>query len=150
MDKFLRFLKTEAIGGLIIRFSLAGLLLFGGFTKFTLIGAEGYSLEGAILMAAIETIASFCLIFHFRHPIMGILGGSLALLSVIIRFVFTLYWIRVEVTTIDSLFESFNIMTLVFNSGMFHIFLLVGASVYCIGNSYKDYIRARITQPWPK
>jgi len=150
MEKFLRLLKIETIGGLVIRFSLAGLLLFGGFTKFTLIGAEGYSLQGAILMAAIETVSSFCILYHFRNPIMGIFGGILALFSVIIRFIFTLYWLRVEVANIDSLFESFNIMTLIFNNGMFHIFLLIGASIYCTGNSYKAYITERITQPWPK
>ncbi|WP_143962205.1 hypothetical protein [Litoribacter populi] len=149
MEKFLKFLKTETIGGLIIRFSLAGLLLFGGFTKFTLIGAEGYSLQGAILMAGIETISSFCLIYHFRNPLMGIVGGLLALLSVVVRFIFTLYWIRTEVSSINSFFESFNIMTLIFNNGMFHIFLLIGAAVYCIGNSYKAYITERITKPWP-
>ncbi|KEO72753.1 hypothetical protein [Anditalea andensis] len=150
MEKFLKLLKIETLGGLIIRFSLAGLLLFGGFSKFTLIGAEGYSLQGAILMAAIETISSFGILYHFKNPIMGIIGGLLALVSVIIRFVFTLYWLRTEIGSINSLFESFNIMTLVFNNGMFHIFLLIGASIYCTGNSYKHYITNRLTQPWPK
>lgn len=149
MEKFLRLLKVETVGGLIIRFSLAGLLLFGGFTKFRLIGAEGYSLQGAILMASIETISSFCILYHFRRPLMGIIGGILAVISVIIRFVFTLYWLRAEVVNIDTLFESLNIMAIIFNNGMFHIFLLVGACIYCTGNSYKAYITLRITRPWP-
>lgn len=150
MEKFLKLVKVESIGGIIIRFSLAGLLLFGGFTKFRLIGAEGYSLQGAILMASIETISSFCILYHFRRPIMGIIGGTLALISVIIRFIFTLYWLRSEVVNIDTLFESLNIMTIVFNNGMFHIFLLVGSCIYCTGNSYKAYLTQRLIQPWPK
>lgn len=150
MDKFLKFLKTEAIGGLIIRFSLSGLLLFGGFAKLIFIGEVDYNLSGAILIASIETISAIGLLYHFRTPLMGVVGGVLAIISIVIRLIYSLYWIRGEVAGVDSIWGAIHGIMAIFNNGLFYIILLFGAAIYCMGNSYKAYIRERITQPWPK
>lgn len=150
MDKVLKFLKTEAIGGLIIRFSLAGLLLFGGFAKLIFIGEVNYNLAGAILIASIETISAIGLLYHYRAPMLGVIGGGLALVSIIIRFIYSLYWIKGAVSGDSSIWGAFLGIMTVFNNGLFYIILLFGAAIYCMGNSYKAYFRERITQPWPK
>lgn len=150
MDKFLKFIKTEAVGGIIIRFSLAGLLLFGGFAKLIFIGEVNYNLAGAILIASIETISAIGLLYHYKAPLLGIVGGGLALISIVIRFIYSLYWIRGAVSEVTSLWEAFLGIMTVFNNGLFYIILLFGAAIYCMGNSYKAYFRERITQPWPK
>jgi hypothetical protein len=150
MEKFLKYLKTEAIGGQVIRYSLAGLLLFGGFAKLTLIGAMDYSILGAIVIAALETFSAIGLLYHFKTPFLGIIGGILAILSILIRLIYSLFWMKTDVIGIDSLWGAFQTLLAVFNNGLFYIILLFGAAIYCIGNSYKAYIRERITQPWPK
>lgn len=149
MEKFLKFLKTETIGGQIIRLSLAGLLLFGGFTKLILVGALGNNLFGAVLMAAIETLAAFGLLIHYRMPIYGVVGGILALLSIVIRLVYSYNWVKDKVLGTDSFLNAINSFLGTYNNGLFHIALLIGSAIYCLGNSYKEYIRQRITQPWP-
>lgn len=149
MEKFLKFLKTESIGGQIIRFSLAGLLLFGGFTKLILVGALGQQLLGAILIAAIETLAAFGLIFHFRKPEMGIAGAMLAILSILIRIIYSLNYVKETLPNANNFLNALTAFLGVYNNGLFHISLLIGAAIYCLGNSYKEYIRNRLTQPWP-
>lgn len=150
MEKYLKFLKAEAIGGQIIRYSLAGLLLFGGFTKLILIGETNFSLLEAILIASLETLSAIGLIYHFKSPLFGILGGLLALICILIRFVYSLTWIKSEMIEVGSLWKALEQLISTFNNGIFHIVLLFGAAIYCVGNSYKEYIRERITQPWPK
>ncbi len=149
MEKFLKFLKTEAIGGQIIRISLVCLLLFGGFTKLILVGALGNNLFGAVLIAAIETLAAFGLLIHYRMPIYGMAGAVLALISIVIRLVYSYNWVKDNVLGTDSYLNAINSFLGTYNNGLFHIILLIGAAIYCLGNSYKEYIRQRITQPWP-
>lgn len=149
MEKFLNFLKTEAIGGTIIRLSLAGLLLFGGFTKLILVGALGNNLFGAVLMAAIETLAAFGLIIHYKMPVYGIAGAVLGLLSIFIRLVYSYNWVKHNILGTDSFLNAINSFLGTYNNGLFHIVLLIGSAIYCLGNSYKEYIRQRLTQPWP-
>lgn len=149
MDKFLKFLKIESIGGHIIRFSLVGLLLFGGFTKLILVGAFVDGLFGAILVAAVETLAAFGLLIHYRKPIYGVAGGILAILSIVIRLIFSLNYVKENLSQTNSFLNAVNTFLGIYNNGLFHIILLLGAALYCLGNSYKEYIRDRITQPWP-
>lgn len=149
MEKFLKFLKTEAVGGQIIRLSLVGLLLFGGFTKLILIGALGNNLFGAVLIAAVETLAAFGLLIHYRMPIYGMAGAALALVSIVIRLVYSYTWVKDNVLRTDSYLNAINSFLGTYNNGLFHIILLIGAAIYCLGNSYKEYIRQRLTQPWP-
>jgi len=149
VEKFLQYLKTEAIGGHIIRWSLACLLLFGGFTKMKLIGALEYNLFWAVLLAAIETFAAFGLLLHYKKPIIGIVGGLLALLSSFTRIVFSISWVKDNILQTDSFLNALNSFLGTYNNGVFHIVLLFGSGIYCLGNSYKAYIRERITQPWP-
>lgn len=149
MEKFLKFLKTEAIGGHIIRLSLVGLLLFGGFTKLILVGALGTNLFGAVLIAAIETLAAFGLLIHYRMPTYGIIGAVLSLIAILIRLVFSYNWVKDNILRTDSYLQAINSFLGTYNNGLFHIILLIGAAVYCLGNSYKEYIRQRLTQPWP-
>lgn len=150
MEKFLKFLKAEAIGGQIIRYALAGLLLFGGFAKLVLIGGTFFSFSGAVFIASLETLAAIGLIYHFKSPVLGIAGGILALLSITLRLIYSLSWVKKEIVGMDSLWDAAGMVLSTFNNGVFHIILLFGAAIYCTGNSYKEYIRARITQPWPK
>lgn len=150
MEKFLKFLKTEAIGGHIIRFSLSGLLLFGGFTKLTLIGDVNYRIPLAVVIAAMETLGAIFLLYHFKRPFVGILGGILAFLCIIHRFIYSLFWVKTQTLGGDSFLEALQLLISTFNNGLFHILILLGAAVYCTGNSYKLYIKTRITQPWPK
>src|SRR5690554_4762370 len=150
MEKFLKYLKTEAIGGLIIRYSLAALLLFGGFAKLTLIGGVEDPLLWAIFIATIETIAALGLLLHSKNPLYGIIGGFLAVVCVLIRLLYSLFWIKAKVIGVNTVWESFQVILSLFNNGLFFIILLFGAAIYCIGNSYKAYIHGRITQPWPK
>ncbi|MEX2594711.1 MAG: hypothetical protein WD426_18225 [Anditalea sp.] len=150
MEKFLTYLKTEAIGGQVIRYSLAGLLLFGGFAKLTLIGAVDSHILWAIIIAALETLSAIGLLYHFKTPLLGILGGILATFCILIRFIYSLYWMKTGVIGIDSLWGAFQVILSVFNNGLFYVILLFGAAIYCIGNSYKAYVQERITQPWPK
>lgn len=149
MEKFLKFLKTESIGGQVIRFSLAGLLLFGGFTKLIIVGALGHQPVGAILIAAIETFAAFGLVLHYRKPEMGIAGGALALLAIFIRIIYSLNYVKETLPASGTFLNALSAFLGVYNNGLFHIILLIGAAIYCLGNSYKEYIRKRITQPWP-
>ncbi|WP_158860151.1 hypothetical protein [Lunatibacter salilacus] len=149
MEQFLKFLKTEAIGGIIIRLSLVGLLLFGGFTKLILIGALENNIFGAVLVAAIETLAAFGLLIHYRMPIYGIAGALLALLAIFIRLVYSYNWVKDTVLGTDSYLNAINSFLGTYNNGLFHIVLLIGSAIYCLGNSYKEYIRQRLTQPWP-
>lgn len=149
MEKFLKFLKTESIGGHVIRFSLAGLLLFGGFTKLILVGALGHNLLGAIVIAAIETLAAFGLIIHYKRPEMGLAGAALAILAIIIRIIYSLNYVKESLTQTDSFLSAFATFLGLYNNGLFHIILLIGAAIYCMGNSYKNYFRNRLTQPWP-
>jgi uncharacterized membrane protein YkgB len=149
MDKFLKFLKTEAIGGHIIRISLAGLLLFGGFTKMRLIGEMDFNIFWAVFVAAIETIAAIGLLVHYKRPVYGMIGGALALLSILLRLLFSLSWVKEHVLHSDSFWSAINTFLGIYNNGLFHITLLLGAGIYCLGGSYKNYIRERITQPWP-
>lgn len=149
MEKFLQYLKTESIGGHVIRWSLAGLLLFGGFTKLKLIGALDYNLFWAVLLAAIETFAAFGLLIHYKKPLIGIAGGILAILSIFTRLVFSINWVKTNLLQTDSFLNALNSFLGIYNNGLFHVILLFGAAVYCLGNSYKEYIRDRITQPWP-
>jgi uncharacterized membrane protein YkgB len=149
MEQFLKYLKTESIGGHIIRMSLAGLLLFGGFTKLILVGALQHNLFGAVLIAAIETLAAFGLLIHYRMPIYGIVGAALALLSIVIRLVYSYNWVKDNVLGTDSYLNAINSFFGTYNNGLFHIVLLIGSAIYCLGNSYKEYIRLRLTQPWP-
>ncbi|SHN29154.1 hypothetical protein SAMN04488057_1176 [Cyclobacterium lianum] len=149
MEKFLKYLKTESVGGHLIRISLACLLLFGGFTKLKLIGALDYNLFWAILLAGIETFAAFGLLIHYKRPILGLAGGVLALLSIFIRIVFSIGWVRDNVLQTDSFIVALNSIFGIYNNGLFHITLLFGAGIYCLGNSYKAYIKERITRPWP-
>ena len=149
MEKFLKFLKTEAIGGQIIRISLAGLLLFGGFTKLILVGGLDSNLFSAVLMAAIETLAAFGLLIHYRMPVYGIAGGLLALLAIFIRLIYSYNWVKDSVLGTDSYLNAINSFLGTYNNGLFHIILLIGSAIYCLGNSYKEYIRQRLTQPWP-
>jgi len=150
MEKFLKYLKTEAIGGWMIRYSLAGLLLFGGFAKLTLIGGIENPVVWAIIIAAIETISALGLILHSKNPLYGMIGGFLAIICVLIRLVYSLFWVKAEFLGINSIWEAFQVILSLFNNGLFFIILLFGAAVYCMGNSYKAYIHERITQPWPK
>lgn len=150
MEKFLKFLKAEAIGGQIIRYALAGLLLFGGFAKLVLLGETYFSFSGAVFIASLETMAAIGLIYHFRSPSLGIIGGILAFLCIILRLIYSLSWVKKEIVGMGSLWEAFEVVLSTFNNGIFHIILLFGAAIYCTGNSYKEYIRQRITQPWPK
>lgn len=150
MDTFLKYLKAEAIGGQIIRYSLAGLLLFGGFTKLILIGETDFSFLEAVFIAALETLSAIGLVYHFKSPLWGIFGGIMALLCIVIRLIYSLSWIKREIIGVDSIWNAFEVVISTFNNGIFHIVLLFGAAIYCIGNSYKEYIRERITQPWPK
>lgn len=150
MEKILKYLKTEAIGGHIIRFSLAGLLLFGGFAKLTLIGDLGYNIAGALIISAIETMGAIGLLYHFKWPWMGIAGGFLAMISILIRLIYSLHWIRNEVTGSDTLWGAADHLIAVFNNGLFYIILLFGAAIYCMGNSFKAYVQGRITGPWPR
>ncbi len=149
MEKFLKYLKTESIGGHIIRISLACLLLFGGFTKLKLIGALEYNLFWAILLAGIETFAAFGLLIHYKRPLFGLAGGILAILSIFIRIVFSIGWVRDNVLQTDSFIVALNSIFGIYNNGLFHISLLFGAGIYRLGNSYKAYIKERITRPWP-
>lgn len=149
MEKFLKYLKTESIGGHLIRISLACLLLFGGFTKLKLIGALEYNLFWAILLAGIETFAAFGLLIHYKRPLFGLVGGALALLSIFIRLIFSIGWVRDHVVQTDSFMVALNSIFGIYNNGLFHITLLFGAGIYCLGNSYKAYIKERITRPWP-
>jgi uncharacterized membrane protein YkgB len=149
MEKFLKFLKTEAIGGHIIRLSLVGLLLFGGFTKLILAGALEKNLIGAIFLAAIETFAAFGLLIHYRIPLYGLIGSALAIVAIIIRLIFSYNWVKDTILRTDSYLQAINSFLGTYNNGLFHIILLLGASIYCMGNSFKEYIRHRITQPWP-
>ncbi|MEX2514391.1 MAG: hypothetical protein WD398_15920 [Cyclobacteriaceae bacterium] len=149
MEKFLQYLKTEAIGGHVIRLSLAGLLIFGGFTKLKLIGALEYNLFWAVLLAAIETFAAFGLLIHYKKPLVGVVGGLLAMLSIFTRLIFSINWVKREVLHTDSFMNAVNSFLGIYNNGVFHIILLFGAAIYCLGNSYKAYIKERITQPWP-
>ncbi|HLW18675.1 MAG TPA: hypothetical protein VKX33_00030 [Cyclobacteriaceae bacterium] len=150
MEKFLKYLKTEAIGGLMIRYSLAGLLLFGGFAKLTLIGGIEDPIIWAIFIAAIETLAALGLLLHSKNPLYGILGGFLAVFCVLIRLVYSLFWIKAEIIGVNSVWEAFQVVLSLFNNGLFFVILLFGAAIFCIGNSYKAYIHRRITQPWPR
>lgn len=150
MERFLKYLKTESIGGHVIRFSLAGLLLFGGFAKLALIGEISSPIVGAILLASIETLSAIGLLYHFKSPLLGIMGGLLAIFCILIRLIFSLFWMKTEVIGIDSIWGAFQVVLSVFNNGLFFIILLTGAAVYCLGNSYKAYIHQRITQPWPR
>lgn len=150
MERFLKYLKTESIGGHLIRFSLAGLLLFGGFAKLALIGEISSPIVGAILLASIETLSAIGLLYHFKSPLLGIMGGLLAIFCILIRLIFSLFWMKTEVIGIDSIWGAFQVVLSVFNNGLFFIILLTGAAVYCLGNSYKAYIHQRITQPWPR
>ncbi|WP_222851997.1 hypothetical protein [Cyclobacterium plantarum] len=145
----MKYLKTESIGGHIIRISLACLLLFGGFTKLKLIGALEYNLFWAILLAGIETFAAFGLLIHYKRPLFGLAGGILAILSIFIRIVFSIGWVRDNVLQTDSFIVALNSIFGIYNNGLFHISLLFGAGIYCLGNSYKAYIKERITRPWP-
>ncbi|MBI0399827.1 hypothetical protein [Cyclobacterium marinum] len=149
METFLKYLKVEAIGGHIIRISLACLLLFGGFTKLTLIGALEYNLFWSIILAAIETFAAFGLIIHYKKPVIGIAAGVLAILSIFLRVVFSIGWVRDHILHSQSFLDAFGAILGVYNNGLFHIALLFGAGIYCLGNSYKAYIKERITKPWP-
>ena len=150
MEKFLKFLKTEAIGGHIIRLSLSGLLLFGGFAKLTLIGEVNYGVSLAVIIASMETLGAIFLLYHFRRPFVGILGGILAFLCIIHRLFYALFWIKSQNFGEDSILEAFGLLISTFNNGLFHILILLGAAIYCMGNSYKLYIKTGITQPWPK
>jgi hypothetical protein len=150
MEKFLKFLKAEAIGGQIIRYALAGLLLFGGFAKLVLLGETDFSFSGAVFIASLETMAAIGLIYHFRSPALGIMGGILAFLCIILRLIYSLSWVKKEIVGMGSLWDALEVLLSTFNNGIFHIILLFGAAIYCTGNSYKEYIRQRITQPWPK
>ena len=78
------------------------------------------------------------------------IGGFLAIICVLIRLVYSLFWVKAEVLGINSIWEAFQVILSLFNNGLFFIILLFGAAVYCMGNSYKAYIHERITQPWPK
>jgi len=149
MDRMLKYLKTEAIGGHIIRFSLAGLLLFGGFAKLTLIGELGYNIVGALIISAIETLSAIGLLYHFKRPLMGIMGGFLAIISILIRLLYSIHWIKNDGRGSDSIWGAFQHILSMFNNGLFYIILLFGAAIYCMGNSYKSYIHGRITKPWP-
>lgn len=150
MEKFFKFLKTEAIGGQIIRYALAGLLLFGGFAKLVFIGDPHFSFSAAVVLASLETMAAIGLIYHFRSAIFGIIGGAMALLCITIRLIYSLTWVNREIVGMGSLLDAAELVLSTFNNGIFHIILLFGAAIYCMGNSYKEYIRERITQPWPK
>lgn len=150
MEKLLKLLKAEAIGGQIIRYSLAGLLLFGGFAKLVLIGDTHFSFLEAVFIASLETFSAIGLIYHFRSPVWGIVGGILALVCIAIRLIYSLSWIKREIIGVTSLWDSMEVILTTFNNGIFHIILLFGAAIYCTGNSYKEYFRARLTQPWPK
>ena len=150
MEKFLKYLKTESIGGHVIRFSLAGLLLFGGFAKLALVGDINSPLVGAILLASLETLSAIGLLYHFKIPLLGIFGGFLAIVCILIRLIFSLFWMKTEIIGIESIWGALHTVWYVFNNGLFFIILLFGAAVYCMGNSYKAYIRQRITQPWPR
>jgi uncharacterized membrane protein YkgB len=149
MEKFLKFLKTESIGGHIIRISLVGLLLFGGFTKLIIVGALETNLFGAVLIAAIETLAAFGLLIHYRMPTYGLVGAGLAIMAILIRLVYSYNWVNDNILRADSFLQGINSFLGTYNNGLFHIILLIGAAIYCLGNSYKAYIRQRITQPWP-
>lgn len=150
MEKLLKLLKAEAIGGQIIRYSLAGLLLFGGFAKLVLIGGTYFSFLESVFIASLETLSAIGLIYHFRSPLLGIVGGILALVCITIRMIYSLSWIKKEIIGVNSLWDAVEIILTTFNNGLFHIILLCGAAIYCTGNSYKNYFRERITQPWPK
>ena len=149
MEKFLKYLKIEGVGGHVIRISLACLLLFGGFTKLKLIGALEYSLFWAILLAGIETFAAFGLLIHYKKPLIGMVGGMLALLSIFTRVVFSIEWVRGHILQTDSFLSALNSIFGIYNNGLFHIALLFGAAIYCLGNSFKAYVAERITRPWP-
>lgn len=150
MERYLKYLKTEAVGGQVIRYSLAGLLLFGGFAKLVLIGKMDYPIVGAILIAGLETLSAIGLLYHFKVPLYGILGGILAIFCILIRLIYSIFWMKSTVTGIDSLWGAFQAILSIFNNGLFFILLLFGVGIYCVGNSYKAYIHQRITQPWPK
>src|SRR5690606_26965200 len=139
MERYLKYLKTEAVGGQVIRYSLAGLLLFGGFAKLVLIGKMDYPIVGAILIAGLETLSAIGLLYHFKVPLYGILGGILAIFCILIRLIYSIFWMKSTVTGIDSLWGAFQAILSIFNNGLFFILLLFGAGIYCVGNSYKAY-----------
>ena len=133
METFLKYLKVEAIGGHIIRISLACLLLFGGFTKLKLIGALEYNLFWSIILAAIETFAAFGLIIHYKKPVIGIAAGVLAILSIFLRVVFSIGWVRDHILHSQSFLDAFGAILGVYNNGLFHIALLFGAAIPITG-----------------
>jgi uncharacterized membrane protein YkgB len=108
-----------------------------------------YNLFWSIILAAIETFAAFGLIIHYKKPLMGIAAGVLAVLSIFLRVIFSIGWVRDHILQSHSFLDAFGAILGVYNNGLFHIALLFGAGIYCLGNSYKAYIKERITKPWP-
>ncbi len=126
INMILKLLQIENIGKTILRIMLSlGLLLIG-----TNISAQGSNTASSLVCVLLIVIA--CGLYtHYFKATWGIVFGGLA----IITFISLSIWMSIK---------SFSALDLVM------YLLFASAALVATGQSFKEYIRQRITAPFPK
>ncbi|WP_226390296.1 hypothetical protein [Penaeicola halotolerans] len=122
----LKLLQIENIGKTILRIMLSLVLLLIGISTST----QGANTASSLICVLLIVIACG-LHTHYFKPTWGIVFGGLAMIT----FISLSVWM---------MFKSFS----AFDLTMYLLF--ASASLVATGQSFKEYIRQRITAPFPK
>ncbi|AWW32613.1 hypothetical protein DN752_22050 [Echinicola strongylocentroti] len=125
-------LQIEKISQKILRIVMAA--YWAAASCYAIFGTEAPYLvfSGRLSWSIPSMLTALLLIAHFKSPRLGIAGGGLS----------ALIFIAVTIYCIKAL--PFN-LTIILN-----YLLLVISSVILLGESIKEMVRERITQPFPK
>ncbi|QDH80165.1 hypothetical protein FKX85_14405 [Echinicola soli] len=125
-------LQIEKIGQKTLRIVMAAFWI--AVCCYAIFGEEATYLvfSGKLSWSVPAILTAILLVAHFKSPRMGIAGGGLS----------ALIFIAVTIYCIKAL--PFN-LTIILN-----YLLLVISSVVLLGESVKEMVRERITQPFPK
>lgn len=130
-------LKIEKIGQVLLRIGIAVYLVLSALS-IILGGFSAPLWQGLLVLAQI--IFAVLLLGHYRFPKAGIIGAIGCLLFFIFKGItISILLTKTDTPTLDQLF-----------SPILQYLLLIFGTVILLGESIKEMIRQRITQPFPK
>lgn len=134
-----RLLKIEKIGQQLLRGGIALYLASIVYFTFSIPRSTGLAQLHTGLISLLLIGILFLLLFHYKNPRAGILGG----IGAILFFIISAFWVGYEDYSDNTAYS------MIFLHTIKDILLAFGALVLT-GESVKEMIRQKITQPFPK
>jgi uncharacterized membrane protein YkgB len=131
-------LKVEKIGKQLLRGGIALYLASIVFFSLSNMGTEGFVGLQIGLLALVLIFIIFMLLFHYKKPKAGAIGGIGSILFFLASGLFTNY--NDYMTDIPGSIIFLNVIKDI---------LLAFGSLVLTGESVKEMVRARITKPFP-